>query len=120
MTAANATSAAALTATIVLEHEAGLHARPSVKLTKLAKRFAARIELATTTLGPWIDAKSIVKVMAAKAPKGTELHFRATGADADAALAAILGLIERDFDEGAETPDDGSPGAETAADAVAG
>ena len=90
------------TATILLEHEAGLHARPSVKLTKLAKRFAARIELATAAEGPWIDAKSIVKVLATKAPKGTHLQFRATGADAGAALAAIRDLIARDFDDGAD------------------
>lgn len=90
------------TATILLEHEAGLHARPSVKLTKLAKRFAAKIELATAPGGPWIDAKSIVKVMATKAPKGTELCFRAAGADAAAALTAIADLIARDFEEGAD------------------
>jgi phosphocarrier protein HPr len=102
----------AATATIVLQHEAGLHARPSVKLTKLAKRFAAKIELATRADGPWIDAKSIVKVMATKAPKGTALQFRAAGADASDALAAIADLIARDFDEGAD--------AEAAADASAG
>jgi phosphocarrier protein len=100
------------TAAILLEHEAGLHARPSVKLTKLAKRFAAKIELATAPAGPWIDAKSIVKVMGTKAPKGTVLQFRATGADAEAALAAIADLIARDFEDGAD--------ADTAADAAAG
>jgi phosphocarrier protein len=100
------------TGSVVLEHEAGLHARPSVKLTKLAKRFAAKIELATAPTGPWIDAKSIVKVMATKAPKGTVLHFRASGEDAEAALDAIAELIARDFEDGAD--------AEPAADAAAG
>ena len=55
----------------------GLHARPSVKLTKLAKTFALAIEIGTAAEGPWIDAKSIVKVMAAKVPQGSHLHFRA-------------------------------------------
>jgi phosphocarrier protein len=100
------------TAAILLEHEAGLHARPSVKLTKLAKRFASKIELATAPAGPWIDAKSIVKVMATKAPKGTMLQFRATGGDAEAALQAIADLIARDFEDGAD--------ADAAADAAAG
>lgn len=87
-------------AEVTITHAVGLHARPSVKFTRLAKSFAARIELATTQDGPWVDAKSIVKVMAAKAPKGTRLQLRAEGDDADAAIAALVGLVERDFDEG--------------------
>lgn len=88
-----------VTAAVTMTHAVGLHARPSVKLTKLAKTFAARIELSTGAEAPWIDAKSIVKVMAAKAPKDTVLTFRAAGADADAAVAALVALVERDFDE---------------------
>ena len=84
---------------VVMTHAVGLHARPSVKLTKLAKTFASRIELATAEGGPWIDAKSIVKVMATKAPKDTVLHFRAEGEDADASVEAMVALVERDFDE---------------------
>ena len=78
-------------------HEVGLHARPSVKLTKLAKNFGARIDLGLSAEGPWIDAKSIVKMMAAKAPKNTVLYFRAEGDDAVAALAALIDMVERDF-----------------------
>lgn len=86
---------------VLLTHAVGLHARPSVKLTKLAKTFGASIELGTGPDGPWIDAKSIVKVMAAKAPQGTTLHFRAIGPDAGEAVAALVDLVERDFDEAA-------------------
>ena len=87
-------------ARVLITHDVGLHARPSVKLTKLAKRFASRIDLALGADGPWIDAKSIVKVMATKAPKGSTLHLRAEGEDADRAIEALVGLVERDFDEG--------------------
>ncbi|HVY98468.1 MAG TPA: HPr family phosphocarrier protein [Dongiaceae bacterium] len=90
------------TASAILSHAAGLHARPSLKLTMLAKTFAAKIELALKPEGPWIDAKSIVKVMATKAPMGSTLHFRASGENAQGALDAILALIARDFDEGSE------------------
>ncbi len=86
---------------ILLTHAIGLHARPSVKLTKLAKTFAATIRLGTAPDGPWIDAKSIVKVMAAKVPQGAKLHFEAEGSDAAAAVAALVGLVERNF-EGTE------------------
>ncbi len=82
-----------------MTHDIGLHARPSVKLTQLAKSFTSAIELAASAEGPWIDAKSISKVMKLKARRDTELFFRATGADSEAALAALLSLVSRDFDE---------------------
>ena len=87
-------------AQVLITHDVGLHARPSVKLTKLAKGFGARIDLALGAEGPWIDAKSIVKVMATKAPRGSTLFLRAEGADAEDAIAALVRLVERDFDEG--------------------
>jgi phosphocarrier protein len=94
------------TGSILMTHAVGLHARPSVKLTKLAKTFASRVELAIAAEGPWIDAKSIVKVMAAKAPKDTILHFRAEGEDAQAAVDALVALVASDFGE----PPEGEPG----------
>ena len=92
-------------ARVLITHDVGLHARPSVKLTKLAKGFGARIDLALREDGPWIDAKSIVKVMATKAPKGSTLYLRAQGDDASDAIAALIGLVERDFDEGGHNAD---------------
>jgi phosphocarrier protein len=94
-----AESAAPLTASAVLVNAVGLHARPSVKLTQCAKRFAATIELALAPDGPWTDAKSPVKVMRVKAPQGAVLHFRVTGADREAALAALLALVNDGFGE---------------------
>jgi phosphocarrier protein len=87
------------TSSVVIRHDVGLHARPSVKLTKLAKTFASAIEIAGAPEGPWIDAKSIVKVMAMKAKQASILHLRARGGDAAAAVAALKDLVERDFDE---------------------
>jgi phosphocarrier protein HPr len=92
-----------ITGNTLLTHAAGLHARPTLKLTMLAKTFAAKIEIAAKPEGPWIDAKSVVRVMAMKVPKGSTLHFRATGDKAAEAVAAILALVDRDFDEGAES-----------------
>jgi phosphocarrier protein HPr len=82
----------------LLTNDVGLHARPSVKLTQLAKRFGSVIEFSLAADGPWVDAKSPVKVMRFKAVRGETLHFRASGADAIEALAAILALVERGFD----------------------
>lgn len=83
----------------VLTNAVGLHARPSVKLTQLAKSFTGTVELALAPEGPWTDAKSPVKVMRVRAAKGATLHVRTDGVDADAALAAIIDLIQRQFDE---------------------
>jgi len=82
-----------------LTNAVGLHARPSVRLTQLAKSFAARVEVALAPEGPWVDAKSPVKIMRVKAPKGSLLHFRAQGADAAGAIASLVALVERRFDE---------------------
>ena len=88
-----------VTASALLTNAVGLHARPSVKLTQLAKTFAATVEIALDADGPWIDAKSPVKVMRVKAPQGATLHVRATGDDAAAAAAAVVDLVARKFDE---------------------
>ena len=93
---------ATASAQVEITHAVGLHARPSVKFTKLAKTFAADVEVALAADGPWLDAKSIVKVKATKAPKGTVLYLRAKGLEAEAAVAALAALVERDFDEAAE------------------
>ena len=93
------TDTATAVAQVKITHEVGLHARPSVKFTKLAKTFEASAEISVSPAGPWVDAKSIVKVMAMKAPEGTVLHIRATGPDAGEAVSALSGLVQRDFDE---------------------
>jgi phosphocarrier protein HPr len=93
---------ATASAKIEITHAVGLHARPSVKFTKLAKTFPASVEMALAEAGPWIDAKSIVKVMAAKAPKGTTLYLRASGEGAAEAVEALVALVTRDFDEASE------------------
>ena len=86
-------------ATLTITHPTGLHARPAVKLTKLAKTFPASIRLRPLPDGAWIDAKSIVKVMALKLRTGTEIEIEAVGEAAEAAIAELGGLVTRNFDE---------------------
>jgi phosphocarrier protein len=88
-----------VTASAQLTNAVGLHARPSVKLTQLAKSFASDLEVALAPDGPWVDAKSPVRIMRVKASKGAVLHFRACGVDAVAAVVSAVGLVERRFDE---------------------
>lgn len=79
---------------IVITDPTGLHARPAVKLTKLAKQFEAAIEIRTASAERWINAKSPNAVMKLKAGHGERLEIRADGADAVEAVAALVALME--------------------------
>jgi phosphocarrier protein HPr len=87
-----------VSAKVRIIHATGLHARPSVMFTRLAKSFNAIIHIADNARGPWIDAKSIVKVMGLKAPFGTTLFIRAEGVDAGMAVKELVQLVEDDFE----------------------
>jgi phosphocarrier protein HPr len=89
-----------VTTSVLLTNAIGLHARPSMKLTQLAKTFDGSVEIAVSPDGPWVDAKSPVKVMRVRVPQGALLHIRAEGADAEAAADALVALVEREFHEG--------------------
>lgn len=86
-------------AEVEITHPTGLHARPAVKLTKLAKSFPATIRLRKAPDGDWVDAKSVVKVMGLKFRTGTMIELEAEGEDAEAAIAELADLVRRDFDE---------------------
>jgi phosphocarrier protein len=87
-------------AEVAITHPTGLHARPAVKFTKLAKSFpAAAIRLRRAPDGDWVDAKSVVKVMGLKFRTGTVIELEAEGEGADVAIAELKALVERDFDE---------------------
>lgn len=83
---------------VLLTNAIGLHARPSVRLVQMARQFDADIEIATDPQGPWIDARSIVKLMRVRARRGTALHIRTAGPDAERALAFVHSFAAGGFD----------------------
>lgn len=85
---------------IEVRHGIGLHARPSVIFTRLAKSFPCTIEIEVNGSSIWLNGKSIVKVMGAKIRKGSLLKIRADGILAAEAIAALRELVEHNFDEG--------------------
>jgi phosphocarrier protein HPr len=97
-------------ASAILTNDAGMHARPSVKLTQLAKSFPATIEVATDEGGPWVDAKSPVKLMRFRAPQGSRLWMRASGDGAQEALEQVLALVTDNFGEEAGSTDSAKHG----------
>jgi phosphocarrier protein len=82
---------------VILSHAGGLHARPAIKVTQLAKRFAAQVWVGLSETGPWTDAKSVARVMAMKTPTNTRIFFTASGADASQAVDALVRLVNNDF-----------------------
>ena len=84
---------------VVVTHPTGLHARPAVKLTRLAKTFAATVRVRSLPDGEWADAKSMVRVLGMRCRAGTTIELMAEGEDAAAAVAALQDLVERGFDE---------------------
>lgn len=86
-----------VTGKVRLEHAVGMHARPAVKLTKLAKRFQAQISIRASEAADWINAKSVAKVMALRAPRNSIIEIKALGDDAQAAVAALVDLVAADF-----------------------
>ena len=82
---------------VTITDPTGLHARPAVKLTKLAKKFDARIELCVDGQQNWINAKSPNAVMKMKAGHNEPLHVRASGEKAAESVEQIIALINRDF-----------------------
>ena len=83
---------------LTIVNKLGLHARAAAKLTQVASAFACEVWLSRS--GRRVNAKSIMGVMMLAAGKGTQVRIEAEGADAEAAIAALLKLIAERFGEG--------------------
>ena len=83
---------------IEITNKLGLHARASAKLTRSAGEFTAEVWLSRN--GRRVNAKSIMGVMMLAAGKGTRITVETAGDDAEAALAAVVALINDKFGEG--------------------
>jgi phosphocarrier protein HPr len=84
-------------AEVEILNKLGLHARASAKLTQTAAGFESDVWLSRN--GRRVNAKSIMGVMMLAAGKGALVTVETEGADAEQALAAILGLIAGRFGE---------------------
>lgn len=76
----------------------GLHARASAKFTQLAGTFQSEVWLERN--GRRVNGKSIMGVMMLAAGKGTSVTIETIGDDAEAAMSALVGLINDYFGEG--------------------
>jgi phosphocarrier protein len=83
---------------IEIINKLGLHARASAKLTQIASRHGCEVWLERN--GRRINAKSIMGVMMLAAGLGSEVEIETDGADEQAAMDALLALINDKFGEG--------------------
>jgi phosphocarrier protein HPr len=81
-----------------ISNKLGLHARASAKLTKLAGSFPCEVWL--TKGERRVNAKSIMGVMMLAAGLGSEVEIETSGEQEQAAMEALLALIQDKFGEG--------------------
>ena len=75
----------------------GLHARPAAEMVKAAAKFKSDITISREDIE--VNGKSIMGVMMLAAECGSTILLRASGPDAQDAVAAIDSLVERKFGE---------------------
>ena len=84
--------------TTTISNKLGLHARASAKLTKLAGSFPCEVWLSKGERR--VNAKSIMGVMMLAAGLGSEVEIETSGDQEQAAMEALLALIQDKFGEG--------------------
>lgn len=83
---------------ISISNKLGLHARASVKLTKMASSFQSDIWISKG--GRRVNAKSIMGVMMLAAGLGSTVTLEIEGSDEQEAMTALAELFEDKFGEG--------------------
>lgn len=83
--------------TLDIINKLGLHARAAAKLVETVAPFQSSVRIGRGER--LVDARSIMALLMLGAGQGTQLQLHITGADADAALAAVQSLARRRFDE---------------------
>lgn len=83
--------------TVTIRNKLGLHARAAVKFVNLSNRFSSSVKIVKD--GDEIDGKSILGILTLAATQGTSIQLLVSGQDEEAAMAALVELIENRFDE---------------------
>ncbi len=82
---------------VTIKNRLGLHARPAALFVQMANKFKSDISVIKDR--EEVNGKSIMGIMMPAEGQGTVLKIRADGADAEAALKAIVSLVETNFGE---------------------
>ncbi len=84
-------------ADVQIANELGLHLRAAAAFAKLADRFAS--DVTVTRDDESANGKSIIAIVTLAAAKGSRVQIVADGSDAEAAVAALVELVENKFGE---------------------
>ena len=84
-------------AEVVIPNKKGLHARASAQFVRCASSFTATVRV--TREGHTVGGTSIMGLMSLAAARGTDITVEASGAEAEAVMAAIDTLIASRFGE---------------------
>ncbi|WBQ10208.1 HPr family phosphocarrier protein [Hyphomonadaceae bacterium ML37] len=83
--------------TVTICNPRGLHARASAKFVAEAAPFDAQVTVVRE--GDEVAADSIMELLMLAAGPGSQITIRAEGAEAEAAVTALAGLVESGFGE---------------------
>ena len=78
----------------------GLHARPAGMLATVARGFESEIRV--ISMGKEADGKRLLSLMSLGAKCGSQLHFKISGSDEEAACQALLKHLEGGLSENEE------------------
>jgi len=82
---------------VTVVNQLGLHARAAARFVHLATRYHAQIRVGRNT--KVMDGKSIMGILLLAAARGTTITISADGRDEQAAVEALVKLVESGFGE---------------------
>ena len=82
---------------VTINNQVGLHARPATFFIQKANEFKSSIWVEREDRR--VNAKSLLGVLALGSVKGTTVSLIADGADEEAAVEALVELINTEFDD---------------------
>jgi phosphocarrier protein len=82
---------------VTVVNQLGLHARAAARFVQVATRFQSQIRVGHGAR--IMDGKSIMGILLLAAARGTEITLMATGPDEQAAVDALVGLVQSGFGE---------------------
>ncbi|WAJ36746.1 HPr family phosphocarrier protein [Pseudomonas sp. GOM7] len=84
---------------VTIINKLGLHARAAAKFVGVASQYPCQVRIGRSS-DSLVDGKSIMAVMMLAAGKGTPVHLHTEGEQDEAAMQALIALIDNYFDEG--------------------
>jgi phosphocarrier protein HPr len=93
-----AATGGALGRSVTIPNQRGLHARAAAKFVQVVARFPqTRIQVSKD--GQTVNGESIMGLMMLAGTQGSSIDIAATGPEAEAALDALVALVEGKFGE---------------------